>query len=318
MAPRKRTLDSGSDYDSDAPEAVPLSQSKKEIQKLETSRQNALLAERQSKKTQNREKDRKLKERAEVNRTLGRKGKEKAEEKGKKKDEMDEEEEDSDGANELEARMLRAMKEANDEDEGSDDDEDVKGLGSIGQDGEEEEDELEDGSEEDELDEDDEEDDTEEDGDGFSGSGSEEEDLPPPSSSKKAKTSTRLNPDHLPDELFAAAFASQSRNKRALRDDSEPASKGNRKDKARPAKKRKTNPKSPKDLVVGSRSIRVLPSSTNPPTPSTLPSRKINKFLDRTLALKGGKQRAKGWERRPVNLGVLRSAAGPAVNFVRG
>ena len=33
-------------------------------------------------------------------------------------------------------------------------------------------------------------------------------------------------------------------------------------------------------------------------TPSATPSNKINKFLNRSLALKGGKQKTKTWERR--------------------
>ena len=82
--------------------------------------------------------------------------------------------------------------------------------------------------------------------------------------------------------------------------------------------------------------IRVLPDSAAPTVPSTMPSHKINRFLDRTLALKTSKQNLhkKGWERRPgmcfykcliivctidmvvVNIGVLKRD-GPAISFVR-
>lgn len=50
-----------------------------------------------------------------------------------------------------------------------------------------------------------------------------------------------------------------------------------------------------------SRTIRILPDAAAPPLPSTMPSRKMNKFIDRTLALKNSKEnlRTKGWERRP-------------------
>ena len=97
---------SDSESDSDAPEAVSLFQSKKQIQLLDTKRKNAELAERQSKRVSNREKDKKLKERAEKNKasaapeTAGGKGK------GKSR---------ATGADELEARMERAMAEANGE-----------------------------------------------------------------------------------------------------------------------------------------------------------------------------------------------------------
>ena len=79
----------------------------------------------------------------------------------------------------------------------------------------------------------------------------------------------------------------------------------------------------------------MLPTPGQPITPSAAPSSKINKFLNRSLALKGGKQKTKTWERRSggsslliivtvylvntkltANIGVLRRD-GPASNFVR-
>lgn len=43
----------------------------------------------------------------------------------------------------------------------------------------------------------------------------------------------------------------------------------------------------------------MLPTPGQPITPSVAPSSKVNKFLNRSLALKGGIQRSKTWERRP-------------------
>jgi hypothetical protein len=79
----------------------------------------------------------------------------------------------------------------------------------------------------------------------------------------------------------------------------------------------------------------MLPTPGQPITPSAAPSSKLNKFLNRSLALKGGKQKTKTWERRTggclsnyclfnqilncqltANIGVLRRD-GPASNFVR-
>ncbi|KAF8959861.1 hypothetical protein BDZ97DRAFT_1374089 [Flammula alnicola] len=288
MAPHQSASESSHDEDSDAPEAVSLSQSRKQVKKLESERKNAELAARQNKRAQNRERDRKLKERAEKNSV-------KAKGKGK--------EVEPDG---LEARMERAMREAQeesgedeDEDEMSGRCEDLEGIG-MGSD-EDEEDSGSDGDSEEDSEEDSE-------GSGLEGDDGDEEEegeeKEPPKSQK-----TKFNPDHLPDELFAAAFASKPKRTADSELDNENETT------KRPAKKRKFS-NVPKDVVVGSCAIRMLSNSTQPSTPSTLPSRKVKQFLDRTLALKGGKQRAKGWERRPVNIGVLRRD-GPAVSFVR-
>ncbi|KDR70017.1 hypothetical protein GALMADRAFT_145059 [Galerina marginata CBS 339.88] len=306
MAPRK-DASSGSDSDSDVPEAIPLSQSKKQIQKLESSRKNAVLAERQSRKTQNRERDRKLKERAEKNKKpVKDKGK------GKEESEEDDDEEEEEAVDGLEARMLRAMKDAQDE-EDEEDEEGFEGFGNVQLDEDEDESGSQDSEENDSEEEEEEgsDDDDDESQDSEESEGEEEPERP-----SKPKTSTKFNPDHLPDELFEAAFASQTGTKRTFTDDADITS-SKRKTSPRATKKRKTNPKTPKDIIVGSKAIRVLPSSVLPPAPATLPSRKINNFLNRTLALKGGKQRARGWERRPTNIGVLRAGAEPALNFVR-
>ena len=305
MASHHRHSDSSEDEGSDAPEAVSLSQSKKHIQQLETTRKNAEIAQRQSKREKNRERDRKLKERAEKNKDeaavkISAKGKAKVIE-------------SQSGDDELQARMERAMQEA--QEESSEDDDDDKAESSsqfdefdgISVNGEEDVDEDSsidgDHTEEEDDDESQAEDDSEDDG-------VQEE---PPKSQK-----TRFNPDHLPDELFAVAFASKPKRKTLA----ENIEKDNDATISRPKKKRKSS-NIQKDVVIGyafswsglcikfmfsiffififrsSRAIRMLPNSTQPSVPATLPSRKVKQFIDRTLALKGGKQRTKGWERRP-------------------
>ncbi|KAF7362845.1 hypothetical protein MVEN_00634300 [Mycena venus] len=117
------------------------------------------------------------------------------------------------------------------------------------------------------------------------------------------------NPNHLPDHLFTSAFASTSvpSLKKPL---SEP----------KPAKRKRTRTPKAKDVVVGSRTIRVA-STTPRPVPATLPSAKIRKFTDRALALKGksGLAQRKGWSRMPAHLGSLRRSlqGPPAAGFVR-
>ena len=284
MAPHSRS-DSESSEDDGAPEIISLVQSKKAIQKLDAELKKAEMAERQSKRRQNREVDRKLKERADMNRG------------GKKKKEEDE----------LEARMQRAMQEAQEETDEEGENESESEIGSRDE-GEDEENNGEDEEDNGEDEEDGGED--EEDLEDDQGSEEDEEDdvetLAP-----KPKKKTYNNPDHLPDELFTAAFASQaSTSKRKATEDEE-----DKPLKQTPKKKRKRS-HTQKDLIVGyviesmkfyfilfyffrSRTIRTLPTLGQPITPSVAPSSKINKFLNRTLALKGGKQKTKTWERRP-------------------
>ena len=309
MAPHHRPSDSSEDEGSDAPEAVSLSQSKKHIQKLETSRKNAEIAQRQSKREKNRERDRKLKERAEKNKD---EAAVKSSAKGKGKVV-----ESQTGDDELQARMERAMQEAQEESSEDEDEdeaesssqfEESEGTSVNGEDEEDEDSSIEDHHAEEE---DDDESESESEDESEDDSVHEE----PPKSQK-----TRFNPDHLPDELFTAAFASKPKRK-TLAENSE---KDNDTTISRPAKKRKSS-KIRKDVVIGyailwnrlcinlmcsnfffffcsSRAIRMLPNSNQPSVPATLPSRKVKRFLDRTLALKGGKQRTKGWERRPGKL----------------
>ncbi|KAF7974164.1 hypothetical protein HWV62_13285 [Athelia sp. TMB] len=105
-------------------------------------------------------------------------------------------------------------------------------------------------------------------------------------------SSASKNLHHLPEHLFTTAFtptapsgsvhAPSSRNSTL-------------------AKKRKRRTPGTKDALIGSRVVRVLGDRLQPAT-KTLPSSKANKFVNRSLALKGGKAPTKGWERKPGEL----------------
>ncbi|TFK38829.1 hypothetical protein BDQ12DRAFT_651239 [Crucibulum laeve] len=269
--------DSDSSDEEGAPEAVSLAQSKQRVQQHNDQLQKVQLAQKEKKKQTNRERDRKLKERAEKTR-------------GKKKDDK------------LESRMARAMQEGQEEMDNSEDDAVLEGFAAFGSEAgsgdsmdEDSEGDSEDGfyNEDEEMgsddDDDDDFDDEEENGE-----------LPKPKS--------KSNPNHLPDELFTAAFSSKPID--AL---SKPT--GAKNVQQSTSKRRKRTNTTPKDVLVGSRAIRTLQTASRPSISSTVAPRKVRKFLDRALALKGGNSK-KGWERRPANIGVLRQS-GPAANFVR-
>ncbi|KAF5376913.1 hypothetical protein D9615_007313 [Tricholomella constricta] len=193
------------------------------------------------------------------------------------------------GDADLEARMERAMQEAeaeSSEDSEFEDEEEFMGIDVGSRESSEEENfgEEEDDDEDDEMD-------------------TDEENSEPPAKLK-------ANPNHLPDHLFASAFSSSSKStkvasKRKATEDT-------------PARKRKRvrSNAPPKDLLIGSRAMRTLASGLSPAGAATLPSAKVRKFLNRSLALKGGHVKKGRWERRPVNLGVMRRD-GPAASFVR-
>ncbi|KAG6890527.1 hypothetical protein C0995_007729 [Termitomyces sp. Mi166 len=199
------------------------------------------------------------------------------------------EERNNDGDANLRARMERAMQEAAEE---LDDDGD---LGEDGCDSDEVEDEFTglDG-------------DSDEDSGQTSDPNSEDDDEEMDS---EEQPSPKTNPNHLPDHLFTSAFASattKTASKRKAKED-QPA-------RSKPRKRVRSNG-APKDVLIGSRTIRTLAPGAIAGA-STLPSAKVKKFLDRSLGLKGSISKKRGWERRPVNLGVMRRD-GPAVGFVR-
>lgn len=306
MAPRDAPS-SASEAEDDAPETFSFNSSKRAAKGVEHARQEHEANERRKRKEANRERDRRLKERAEAAAsTKAGKGKEQATE-----DDDDESEgKDSGPRSELEARMERAMLEADQESDEGSGGEDGKAGGSAGDGIEDEESPDEDDSEEDG----DEQNSESESGSSQAGSDEEEEEDTPAHPRKTPST-----PTYLPDDLFKAAFsktASSSKRRLDTEDDSDDSS-------SHPRKQRKPAKRLGKDITVGyvshilwtcsdgltqtlcsSRTIRTL-LPVNPAVPTTiaramLPPPIVNKFVKRSLNLKGKAQAAqlKGWERR--------------------
>ncbi|KIY63215.1 hypothetical protein CYLTODRAFT_382580 [Cylindrobasidium torrendii FP15055 ss-10] len=119
----------------------------------------------------------------------------------------------------------------------------------------------------------------------------------------------KINPNYLPDDVFTAAFASESR-------PSASSTKSKAKSVQEKQRRKKKSRRNPKDVVIGSRTMRSLVESKTPATGGVAQTAKVKKFLDRTLALKTGKSSSRGWERRPASVGSLRTS-GPAARFVR-
>jgi hypothetical protein len=305
---------SESGSDGEAPEAFAASETRKSAK----GRENALAEFHASQKLQrkaiNRERDRKLKERSAA--TAGDLNKRKAGRSEVKRRRMDNEDEDHDGADipdaepdeddyagaedDVMARMRRAMQEADDEndedrDEDEDEDEGSEGTGDSGEEGAEEGVERldEDGEDQsslaDELDERDDDD-----------SENETDEAQP---SIPRHLSEEDDPSGLPRYLPDALFASSSRpRQKAPPSTPQPDS--------RQLKKRKRPSAQPKqkDIVLGTRTIRTLPSvGSNTPVTArgALPSAKAKKFVDRALNLKrkgAAASQSKGWERRSGTL----------------
>ncbi|KAG1814901.1 hypothetical protein EV424DRAFT_1124918 [Suillus variegatus] len=300
--------------DDDAPEAVSHSISKRNAKREKKTLRDFEAEENARKKAQNRERDRKLKERAVVTR-LGKlsdntmqKGKRKASrESNIESDGSSGQEDDIPKDNRLEMRMRRAMEDAATEmDDGDDGNSDGelenlmdRGSSESGIDEEMAEFNAESGSDEDE--------------EMASGSEdeSEDEDRPP-------LTKSSAKGQYLEDTLFASAFASQSAH--AMADTTATKSL----QKVLPSRKRQRRPLArAKDILVGTRTIRTLPDSLGSKvrsTAHTIPSQKIRKFVDQSLAIKGrlasAKAKARGWERRPANVGVMKWTGAPS-GFVR-
>jgi len=208
MAPRH---DESGSSDEEAPEAIPLAQSKQSVHRRETEVKKAENLVKERKREENRERDRKLKERAERN-----KGKQK-EKSGSSRD------------LELEGRMQRAMQEAEDEmGEDESDEEEFAGFGGV------------EGSDDDESGEESSSQEEE------SGSDDDESDAEsnPNDANREEQPCRKSNPDHLPDELFDAAFkASTASSKRNVEDIDLKTQLSSR--------KRKRNNAPAKDLIIG-------------------------------------------------------------------
>ncbi|OBZ78006.1 hypothetical protein A0H81_01657 [Grifola frondosa] len=289
--------------DDDAPEAFSFGSSKKTAKGAQDAVQRFHAAEKLKQKEKNRERDRALKERsaqANAKRKAGAAGKSKVKKLPIVESES-EGDEDAEGGerDDLETRMERAMREAEEE---SSSDEDAAEDHSGGSD----EDDVESRSDADEdeqmsLDGNAEEDDE------MSESGGDEDEVP-------TAPKSRTNPNYLPDHLFKSAFSQASQSSSAKR----PAAHAPK----APPKKRKRTKRGSQDIVLGSRTIRTLPSSSEgiPSIASRAlrPPTRTKRFLNRSLNLKGSVAAAKtkGWERRPANLGVMKRN-GPAAGFVR-
>ncbi|KAJ8594671.1 hypothetical protein M405DRAFT_464254 [Rhizopogon salebrosus TDB-379] len=305
--PRPSDLTSSDD---DAPEAVSHSISKRNARQAEKTLRGFEAEENARKKSQNRERDRKLKERAIVTRmgklsdNASKKGKQKAQKESDLESDDSASQRSADdgetpGDNALEMRMRRAMEDAAAETGDGDDEDNYGDLGDPS-DGE-----MDRGSGESGID--------EEMAELGAESGSEEQDgeaenIMEDQSADEDEDQQKIFPpwmkssakaQYLEDELFASAFASQ--NTQAVNTPTKLSQK------VQPSRKRQRRPlKHAKDPLVGTRTIRTL---SNPlgskirSTAHTIPPQKIRKFIDQSLAIKGRlastKAKARGWERRP-------------------
>ncbi|KAI0954215.1 hypothetical protein AcV7_007508 [Taiwanofungus camphoratus] len=303
--------------DDDAPEVFSFGSSRKAAQGEQDSLQQFRLAEKSKQKQKNRERDRVLKERAEQAKARAKtKGKAKEVEnrrvtRAAEDDESEGKPQRNGGRDDLEARMERAMREAAEE---SDSDSGMEGprsrQGSPADDSEmgdgdgTQEENSEGARDEDVMSEvNEDEDDAEE---GLSDNG-EEESSPP----------SRFSASHnyLPDHVFESAFSTMSGPSLSSRRSPPTATLKST------SKKRKRMKRSSKDMIIGSRTIRTLsttPHATPLASSRTMPPAPVNKFLKRSLNVKGdaAKSKIKGWERRPANLGIMKRS-GPAASFVR-
>ncbi|KAI5997800.1 hypothetical protein F5J12DRAFT_850436 [Pisolithus orientalis] len=307
--------------DDDAPEVVSKSTSRANARRDQKTLQNFTAEQNARKKAQNRERDRKLKEQAQIS------TKKKIRPATKLQETADGEPSESEGDGRsspvggnrddghVRDRMLRAMQDAAEEGDSEDSDEELEG--GIGEpmsgDSEVEDDpdtamHLEEESSDTSIA------DLEED---------EEEPIFEEMRSERLDRSSRRpraqEPQYLSDELFAAAFASQKSNPVSIEAErstkSEPSSRN----------RRRKLPEGPKDIILGGRTFRTLTKLSDPKskaTVRTLPSARVRKFADSNLALGGGKTamlkaKKKGWERRPANVGAMKPDGAPTA-FCRG
>ncbi|KAL4064781.1 hypothetical protein V8B97DRAFT_1986962 [Scleroderma yunnanense] len=297
-----------SSSDDDAPEIISTSKSRASARRDQKALRNFEAEEKARRKTRNRERDTKLKERALTMKTNKRSKLTDAVESGNADEKVTGEEEDEDmdmdmsGATDdgnderMKARMHRAMQNAVEEDEADNDEErEFRGFG-----GELDDDEIsaDSGSEDAIMSHEGNSDSSAENPEKVSeDSTSEEEEIP--ASSRKHRPIRQ--PQYLSDDLFAAAFASQK---------STPSTQKTSLVHQEATRKRPRKPSGrPKDIVVGGRTIRTLTRLSDPKskaTARTLPPARARAFVDRSLAVKGKgatmKAKKRGWERRPGKL----------------
>ncbi|KIK99224.1 hypothetical protein PAXRUDRAFT_132532 [Paxillus rubicundulus Ve08.2h10] len=326
---RKTQNAKGPSSDDDAPEVVSQSTSKANLKRDQKALRDFEAEQKARKKAQNRERDQKLKDRARVTKAarrdatlIGKSFFDEDPHAGCEGEDGDESGDDDEGRA-LEARMLKAMMDAAEERDSGEEDEDEEdefaGFGGMDMDDDTRSDSGS-ASEEDHSDNVADEmwqgvsnldsgvdpeaptDDEEMDGD------SEDNESTPPQ--KNIRSSNRRM-DYLADDLFLAAFSQKSK--------SSTDKKTTESSKLRTLKKRrrKTNARA-KDLVIGGRTIRTLPRASDPrsqATALTIPPSHARKFIDQSLAVKGKqallKAKRRGWERRPANIGVMKSEGAP-------
>ncbi|KAJ4489795.1 hypothetical protein C8R41DRAFT_920493 [Lentinula lateritia] len=334
--------------DDEAPETLTLTESKGAFRKRNAEIREVEEARKKMRKDKRRERERIFKERKqqrqreELKAVKSRRVSDDAEE---EEDDGGEGDEEEDGENDAEKRMLRAMQQAEEEEESENEVDNVEEGESVDEDVDEDdidaetrEDVDEDEDKEMVVDEDDEDEDKEmlvDEDDDYSHEDEDEEgsdaemfsvDSSPPRSKSKstlnAKSSMpKLKTNHLPDHLFASAFSSGSQKNQSKNNNlSLSGLSTTKKLQEKKTRRRKRSGGIARDHIVGSRLFRTLPKPDTAPRASAamVPSSKVNKFLDRSLSLKGDKKaRMRGWERRAANIGSLRRQ-GPAAHFVRG
>ncbi|KAJ3811904.1 hypothetical protein EV368DRAFT_84465 [Lentinula lateritia] len=332
MAHNHSAHSSDDDDDDEAPETLTLTESKGAFRKRNAEIREVEEARKKMRKDKRRERERILKERKqqrereELKAVKRRRVSDDAEE---EEDDGGEGDEEEDGENDVEKRMLRAMQQAEEEEDSENE------VGNV-EEGESVDEDYIDAETREDVDEDEEDkemvvDEDDEDGNEYEDEeGSDLEMLsvdssPPRSNSEStsnAKSSTpKLKTNHLPEHLFASAFSSGSQKNQSKNNN--PSISGlytTTKLQETKTRRRKRSGGIARDHIVGSRLFRTLPKPDTAPRASAamVPSSKVNKFLDRSLSLKGDKKaRMRGWERRAANIGSLRRQ-GPAAHFVRG
>ncbi|KAJ4467714.1 hypothetical protein C8J55DRAFT_525666 [Lentinula edodes] len=325
-----------SSEDDEAPETLTLTESKGAFRKRNAEIREVEEARKKMRKDKRRERERILKERKqqrereELKAVKSRRVSDDAEE---EEDDGGEGDEEEDGENDVEKRMLRAMQQAEEEEESGNEVDNVEEGESVDEDVDEDDIDAEtredvDEDEEDkemEVDEDDDDGHEDEDEEGSDAEMFSVDSSPPRSKSKStlnAKSSMpKLKTNHLPDHLFASAFSIGSQNNQSKNNNlSLSGLSTTKKLQEKKTRRRKRSGGIARDHIVGSRLFRTLPKPDTAPRASAamVPSSKVNKFLDRSLSLKGDKKaKLRGWERRAANIGSLRRQ-GPAAHFVRG
>jgi len=221
-------------------------------------------------------------------------------------DEEDEEEEDEDDEQgDAEARMERAMAEADEEDEDEESEEEAKENGDTE-------------AEDVEMD--------EQDDDATAVSGEAPrvprrirlDGLVEADAAVGGPSAPRAIPRQLPDHLFASAAAAISEAQKKERSQK----KVKKTQKVKDEEKKKRRRESLKERVVGSRTVRVLPSQTQPDTGAKsgiAAARFVRQRLNLTKPQNGLKKQKniKGWERRAAHLALSQGSTGPAKGFAR-